>query len=60
MKIEFHERALSIVLDDQGEKEVVSVGYYGVVLGDGQAEWFGGTECKYVGFVFFSVVAVLP
>ena len=54
MKVEFHERALSIVLDDQGEKkEVVSVGYYSVVLGDGQAERFGGTERKYVGFVFF-------
>ena len=61
MKIEFHERALSIVLDDQGEKkEVVSVGYYSVVLDDGH----GGTvlveqSASMLGS-FFLVVAVLP
>ena len=38
-KVGFHERALNIMLDDQGEEEVVSVGYYSVVLGDGH----GGT-----------------
>ncbi|EDR07263.1 glycoside hydrolase family 92 protein [Laccaria bicolor S238N-H82] len=40
VKVGFDERALNIVLDDQGEKnEVVSVGYYSVVLDDGH----GGT-----------------
>ena len=40
VNVGFDERALNIVLDDQGEKkEVISVGYYSVVLDDGH----GGT-----------------